>query len=93
MEKLTVIYHDKSQLKVSNKREGSMLSYFYRKVGFKPSIKSAIIQRYPKKKHKPMILISNGIPAVNDTYLDKRDSEFFRKREMVARLSASRKTI
>ena len=66
MERLTVIYHDNSRLNVSNKKAGSMLSYFYRKVGFKPSIRSAVIQRYPKNKNQPVILIANGIPVAND---------------------------
>lgn len=33
-----------------------MLSYFHRKVGYRPNIKSAIIQ----PKHEPIVLISEG---------------------------------
>ena len=65
MEKLTVVYHDNSRLDVSNERDGAMLPYFYKKIGYSPSIKSAIIQRYPKKKYQPHILIQNGIPVAH----------------------------
>jgi len=60
MEKLFVIYNDNSKLTVTNKKNGTMLSYFHRKVGYRPNIKSAIIQPYPKNKHEPIVLISEG---------------------------------
>ena len=60
MEKLFVIYNDNSKLTVTKKQNDTMLSYFHRKVGYRPNIKSAIIQRYPKNKHEPIILISEG---------------------------------
>jgi len=43
-----------------------MLPYFHKKVGYSPSIKSAVIQRYPKKKHEPLVLIKDGVPVVHD---------------------------
>jgi len=60
MEKLTVIYQDNSRLIVTNKRNDMVLSYFQRNVGYRASIKSAIIQRYPKKSNSPIILIGEG---------------------------------
>lgn len=60
MEKLFVIYNDNSKLTVTNKQNDTMLSYFHRKVGYRPGIKSAIIQRYPKNKNEPIVLISEG---------------------------------
>lgn len=66
MEKLTVIYNDNSSLLVSNKRNGVMLPYFHNKVGYRQSIKSAVIQRYPKKNHEPLVLIKEGVAVVHD---------------------------
>lgn len=63
MEKLFVTYNDNSILTVTNKQNGTMLSYFHQKVGYRPSIKSAIIQQYPKNKHEPIVLISEGKPV------------------------------
>lgn len=64
MEKLFVIYDDCSKLTVTNKRNDTMISYFHRKVGYRPSIKSAVVQRYPKKDNPPIVLIHDGKPVV-----------------------------
>ena len=61
MEKLTVTYSDKSKLIVTNKRNGLVLSYFHRNVGYRPGIESTVIQRYPKNKHEPVVLIRDGV--------------------------------
>jgi len=69
MEKLVVTYQDNSQLIVSNKKNGMVLSYFYRNVGFRSSVKSATIQRYPKNKFQPTVLVSDGkavLPALEE---------------------------
>lgn len=59
MERLTVIYNDNSKLTVTNKRPGAVQLYYDRNVHGRPSVKSAVIQQYPKKKYPPVILVDN----------------------------------
>lgn len=63
MERLTVIYNDNSRLTVTNKTDGKVRGYYDRNVRGRPSIKSAIIQKYPKKAHPPIILVDSGKSA------------------------------
>ena len=57
MEKLTVVYNDGSSLLVTNKKDGAVQRYYDRNVRGAPSVKSAVIQKYPKKAHLPVVLV------------------------------------
>lgn len=55
MRKLTIIFKDNSQVKYTIKDSVAWEPYFERHS--KSSMKSAILQQYPKKNNKPIVLI------------------------------------
>lgn len=57
MEKLTVVYQGKDRLTVTNKRDGVVQGYYDRNIRGKPGVISAVIQKYPKKVHPPVVLV------------------------------------
>ena len=58
MKKLTIIFYDNSKVTYTIKRNGiDHMQYFYRHA--KSSMKSAILQAYPKKDNEPIDLLKS----------------------------------
>lgn len=60
MEKLFIVCMDKSRMTVDCKMNGTAKPYFDGLAINKSRIKSAYIQRYPKKDNPPVMLIEEG---------------------------------
>lgn len=58
MRKLTITFNDGSKVKYTIKDFVAWEPYYNRHA--KSSIKSAILQQYPKKDNKPLVLVKDG---------------------------------
>jgi|GEM_PF-7080832 len=62
MEKLFVIYKDKTKYKAECRQNGVVVEYFNRLP--KSFIETAYIQKYPKKDNAPVVLVKAGVLCV-----------------------------
>ncbi len=60
MERLIIVFDDESKITVTNKIDGIVQNYYERRVRGMPSVKSAVIQKYPKKANPPIVLVGGG---------------------------------
>jgi hypothetical protein len=57
---LIVVYKDDSRLTITNEKAGVVREYYKRGIGDLSSVKSAVIQKYPKKANPLILLAGDG---------------------------------